>query len=64
MTTNKKKKNYKLRRRVKRTIASITMAMAVAVAAIPVENYGRMQAAEDDIAVLSVDPDFNMEDVI
>ncbi len=61
MTTNKKKKNYKLRRRVKRTIASITMAMAVAVAAIPVENYGRMQAAEDDIAVLSVDPDFNME---
>ena len=35
MTTNKKKKNYKLRRRVKRTIASITMAMAVAVAAFP-----------------------------
>lgn len=30
-----------------RTIAAITMIMAVVVAAIPVENYGSMQAAED-----------------
>ncbi len=45
MTNNKRKKNYKLRRRVKRTIASITLVMAVVVAAIPVENYGSMQAS-------------------
>ena len=45
MTKSKKKKNYKLRRRVKRTIASVIMVMAVVVAAIPVENLGTMQAA-------------------
>ena len=45
MTINKRKKNYKLRRRVKRTIASITLVMAVVVAAIPVENYGSMEAS-------------------
>lgn len=45
MTNNKRKKNYKLRRRIKRTIASITLVMAVVVAAIPVENYGSMQAS-------------------
>ena len=43
--TKSRKKNYKLRRRVKRTIASIIMIMAVVVAAIPVENYGTMQAS-------------------
>ena len=37
------KKNFKLRRRVKRTIAALTMVMAIVVAAIPVENYGTMQ---------------------
>ena len=45
MAKNKKKKNYKLRRRVKRTIAALVMIMAIVVAAIPVENYGTMQAA-------------------
>lgn len=43
--TKSRKKNYKLRRRVKRTTASIIMVMAVVVAAIPVENYGTMQAS-------------------
>ena len=43
--TKSRKKNYKLIRRVKRTIASIIMIMAVVVAAIPVENYGTMQAS-------------------
>ena len=47
MAKNKKKKNYKLRRRVKRTIAALVMIMAIVVAAIPVENYGTMQAADD-----------------
>lgn len=48
MTNNKRKKNYKLRRRVKRTIASITLVMSVVIAAIPVENYGTMQASGID----------------
>lgn len=47
-SSNKKKKNYKLRRRVKRTIAALTMIMAIVVAAIPVENYGTMQASGVD----------------
>lgn len=47
-SSNKKKKNYKLRRRVKRTVASLTMVMAIVVAAIPVENYGTMQASGVD----------------
>ena len=55
MTKNKGKKNYRLRRRVKRTIASITLVMAVVVAAIPVENYGSMQAA-------GIDWDVNLRD--
>lgn len=46
MAKSKKKKNYKLRRRVMRTVAAITMIMAIVVAAIPVENYGTMQAAD------------------
>ena len=45
MTKTRKKKNYKLRRRVKRTIAALIMIMAVVVAAIPVENLGTTQAA-------------------
>lgn len=48
MTKSKKKKNYKLRRRVKRTVAALTMIMAIVVAAIPVENYGTMQASGVD----------------
>lgn len=49
MTKIKKKKNYKLRRRVQRTIAAVTMITAIVVAAIPVENFGTMRAAEDGI---------------
>lgn len=45
MAKSRRKKNYKLRRRVMRTVAALTMIMAVVVAAIPVENYGTMQAA-------------------
>ena len=45
MAKRRKKKNYKLRRRVMRTIAALTMVMAIVVAAIPVENYGTMRAA-------------------
>lgn len=52
MAKSKKKKNFKLRRRVKRTIAALTMVMAIVVAAIPVENYGTMQASGVDGANL------------
>lgn len=45
MAKSKKKKNFKLRRQVKRTAAALTMVMAIVVAAIPVENYGTMQAS-------------------
>ena len=45
--SRKKKKNYKLRRRVKRTIAALVMIMAIVIAAIPVENLGTMRAATD-----------------
>lgn len=44
MAKSRRKKNYKLRRRVMRTIAALTMIMAVVVAAIPVENLGTVQA--------------------
>ena len=63
MAKNKTKRNHILRRRVMRTIAAITMVMAVVVASIPVENFGTMQAAEDDIALLSLDSSFNMKDI-
>ena len=63
MAKNKTKKNHILRRRVMRTIAAITMVMAVVVASIPVENFGTMQAAEDDIALLALDSNFNMKDI-
>ncbi len=55
MAKSKKKKNFKLRRRVKRTIAALTMVMAIVVAAIPVENYGTMQASgvEDGVDLKS-----------
>lgn len=45
MAKSRRKKNYKLRRRVMRTVAALTMVMAIVVAAIPVENYGTMRAA-------------------
>ena len=46
MAKSRKKKNYKLRKRVMRTVAALTMIMAIVVAAIPVENYGTMRAAD------------------
>lgn len=46
MAKSRRKKNYKLRRRVMRTVAALTMIMAIVVAAIPVENYGTMRAAD------------------
>ncbi|MDE6921010.1 MAG: hypothetical protein K2P89_14080, partial [Lachnospiraceae bacterium] len=49
MAKSRRKKNYKLRRRVMRTIAALTMIMAIVVAAIPVENYGTMRAADGDV---------------
>lgn len=55
MAKSRKKKNYKLRRRVMRTIAALTMVMAVVVAAIPVENYGTMQASGVDGMNLKAD---------
>lgn len=62
MAKNRKKKNYKLRRRIKRTIAAITMIMAIVVAAIPVENFGIMRAAEDDIEALALNSNFDIKD--
>ena len=55
MAKSRKKKNYKLRRRVMRTIAALTMVMAIVVAAIPVENYGTMQASGVDGVNLKAD---------
>ena len=43
-TRRKKRKNLKLRRTIRKTVAAIIMIMAVVVAAIPVENFGTMQA--------------------
>lgn len=48
MAKSRRKKNNKLRRRVMRTTAALTMVMAIVVAAIPVENYGTMQASGID----------------
>lgn len=45
MAKSRRKKNYKLKRRVMRTVAALTMIMAIVVAAIPVENYGTTRAA-------------------
>lgn len=49
MAKSRRKKNYKLRKRVMRTVAALTMIMAIVVAAIPVENYGTMRAADSDV---------------
>ena len=45
MKKTKKKGTLKLRRRIRKTVASLFMIMAVVVASIPVENLGTMQAA-------------------
>ena len=62
MAKSKKKKNFKLRRRVKRTIAALTMVMAIVVAAIPVENYGTMQASGVDGANLVTEAEKHIDD--
>lgn len=46
MKRTKRKKNLKLRRSIRKTVASLIMVMAIVVAAIPVENYGTMKAAD------------------
>ncbi len=53
--SRKKKKNYKLRRRVKRTIAALVMIMAIVIAAIPVENLGTMRAAANSEQLTDID---------
>lgn len=45
-TKKRKRKNIKLRRQIRRTVAAIFMIMAIVVAAIPVEQFGTMQAAD------------------
>ena len=40
----RKRRNQKLKRTIRKTVAAIIMIMAVIVAAIPVENLGTMQA--------------------
>lgn len=59
MKKTKKKKNLKLRRSIRKTIASLIMVMAIVVAAIPVENYGTMQAAHAADAKSEVDSDYS-----
>lgn len=53
--SRKRRKNYKLRKRVMRTVSALTMAMAVTVAAIPVERYGTMEAAPRAVPTEDVD---------
>lgn len=43
-----------------RTIAALTMIMAIVVAAIPVENYGTMRAANDDWGYAAATPPANL----
>lgn len=47
MRKTRKKKNQRLMRSIRRTVASLFMVMAIIVAAIPVEQYGSLQAAEE-----------------
>ena len=55
----RKRKNVRLHRTVRRTIAAIFMIMAVVVAAIPVEQLGTMQAkTTTDVRTTSIDAIF------
>ncbi len=54
---SRRKKNYKLRR-VMRTVAALTMIMAIVVAAIPVENLGIVQA-DNSRALGDISDDLN-----
>lgn len=47
--SRKRRKNYKLRKRVMRTVSALTMVMAVAVAAVPVENLSTIQAKNSNV---------------
>lgn len=58
MAKSRRKKNYKLRRRVMRTVAALTMVMAIVVAAIPVENLGTVRA-DDSRALGDISGDLN-----
>ncbi len=51
--STRRRKNYKLRKRVMRTVSALTMVMAVTVAAIPVERYGTMEAAKSSTVIIS-----------
>ena len=50
----RKRKNVRLHRTVRKTIAAIFMIMAVVVAAIPVEQLGTMQAKTTDVRDLDI----------
>lgn len=50
----RKRKNVRLHRTVRKTIAAIFMIMAVVVAAIPVEQLGTMQAKTTDVRNLDI----------
>ena len=55
----RKRKNVRLHRTVRKTIAAIFMIMAVVVAAIPVEQLGTMQAkTTTDVRTTSIDAIF------
>ena len=57
--TGKKRKNVRLHRTIRKTIAAIFMIMAVVVAAIPVEQLGTMQAkTTTDVRTTSIDAIF------
>lgn len=63
MAKSRRKKNYKLKRRVMRTIAALTMIMAIVVAAIPVENYGTTKAAPNiDLDIQKIYDDYAADD--
>lgn len=59
-TKKRKKKNVKMRRQIWKTVSAILMIMAIVVAAIPVERYGRMEASTESKGNLKVSDLYNM----
>lgn len=55
----KKRKNLKLRRTIRKTIAALIMIMAVIVAGLPVENLGTMQAQTSSAISIPVSDLYN-----
>lgn len=53
-TRSKKRKNLKLRRTIRKTVAALIMIMAVIVAGLPVENLGTMRAQTATAVSISV----------